>query len=164
MKTMLRIALLLIPLLLCACGYSVGQHHTALAPEYRTLAIGRVTNPTVISWLEPRLRKLVKDELVRRGEVTWVDDEAKADALINIDITRYYRPTAVSGSDEQTLRSSAIFDFSATIKSTTDGSTVWSSGPISQEWPFFTGQETEADEEVTRQGIRRMADRLTQSY
>lgn len=166
MKTLLRhtLILLALSLLLGACGYTVGDKHTVLAPEYRTLAIGTVDNPTVISWLEPRLRKLVKDELTRRGEVTWVDDQARADALISIDIDRYYRPTAVTGSDDQTLRQSAIFDFSATIKSTTDGSTLWSSGSIRTEWPFYSGQEAEADAEVTRLGIRRMADRITQNY
>ncbi len=161
----LRYIVLLLPLLLAACGYSFGeQGQSVLKQEYRVLAIDGVENPTLQSWLEPRLRKLLKDELTNRGTIQWTDDRSKADALIFIKINKYYRPTAVSGASGETLRSSAIFDFEAKITSTTDDSVIWSSGKMSQTWPFFTGQEIEADEEVTLLGIRRLADRMSQNY
>ena len=161
----LRYITLLLPLLLLGCGYSFGEKDmTVLAPEYRVLAISGVENPTTLTWLEPRLRKLLKDELTNRGQITWTDDKHKADAWIKLTIIKYYRPTAVSGASGQTLRSSANFDFSATITSATDDSVLWSSGNISEDWPFYSGQETEADEEVTRQGIRRLADKMSQNY
>jgi len=164
MKSLRYIALLL-PLLLVGCGYSFGeQGQTVLKPEYRILAISGVENPTTITWLEPRIRKLLKDELTNRGNITWTDNRHKADAWINIKVNKYYRPTAVAGSSDQTLRSSANFDFEATIKSATDDSVLWNSGQISQDWPFYPGQETEADEEVTRLGIRRLADLMSQNY
>ncbi len=77
---------------------------------------------------------------------------------------KFYRPTTVSGEKDQTLQSSANFVFSAEIKSATDGSIIWNSGSISQSWPFFSGQEAEADKEVTLLGIRRLADRMSQNY
>lgn len=161
----LRYIVLLLPLLLTACGYSFGEGgKSVLKPEYRVLAIDGVENPTMLSWLEPRIRKLLKDELTNRGTITWTDDRRKADALINIKIDRYYRPTAVSGSSDETLRSNAIFNFTATITSTTDDAVIWSSGAINQSWPFFSGQESEADAEVTRLGIRRLADKMSQNY
>lgn len=157
---------LLLSFLLAGCsGYSFGEAgQSVLAPEYRRLAIAGVDNPTTISWLEPRVRKLLRDELTRRGTVTWVDEQKDADATIHIRIITYNRPTAVEGSSDQTLRSNANFVFSATVKSTTDGSVLWNSGEMSQNWPFYQGQETEADKEVTLLGIRRLADKMTQNY
>jgi len=161
----LQYSILLLPLILAACGYGFGESgQSVLKPEYRILAISGVENPTTLSWLEPRLRKLLRDELTNRGTVTWVDEKDKADALIDIKIISYNRPTAVAGSSDETLRSNAVFVFEATIKSATDGSKLWSSGGISQTWPFFSGQETEADMEVTRLGIRRLADKMSQNY
>ena len=157
--------LLLLPLLLAGCGYSFGESgQSVLAEQYRTLAISGVENPTTMSWLEPRLRKLLRDELTKRGTIKWVDEKKDADALINIRILRYNRPTAVAGSKDETLQSVASFEFETTIKSATDGSILWTSGRIAQDWPFFSGQETEADKEVTQLGIRRLADRMSQDY
>ncbi|MDD3311728.1 LPS assembly lipoprotein LptE [Pseudodesulfovibrio sp.] len=156
---------LLVLLLLWGCGYSFGESGQSVLPErYRTLAIAGIENPTTMSWLEPRLRKLLRDELTRRGVVTWVDEQKDADALLSLRIIRYNRPTSVTGSSDETLQSTANFDFEATVKSALDGSVVWSSGRIDQSWPFFSGQESEADMEVTMLGIRRLADRMAQNY
>ena len=162
----LRYIVILLPLMLAACGgYGFGEGNSSvLAPEYRTLAISGVTNPTTLSWLEPRIRKVLRDELTNRGTITWVDDQNKADATITITIKRYNRPTAVSGSSDETLRSVANFEFEAAIRSATDDSLLWQSGTISQTWPFFTGGENEADMEVTRLGIQRLADLMTENY
>lgn len=161
----LRYIVFLLPLLLMACGYGFGESgHSVLKPEYRVLAISGVENPTMLTWLEPRLRKLLRDELTNRGSITWTDEQKDADALINIKVTRYNRPTAVEGSSDETLRSNANIVFEATIRSATDDSVLWSSGSMSQSWPFYSGQESEADAEVTRLAIRRLADRMSQNY
>ncbi|MCJ2165963.1 MULTISPECIES: LPS assembly lipoprotein LptE [unclassified Pseudodesulfovibrio] len=162
----LRYFTLFILLMLAGCGgYSFGEGDiSVLAPEYRTIAVGKISNPTTLSWLEPRVRKLLRDELNNRGSITWVDTKAGADAVISIDIQRYNRPTAVAGEYDETLRSVAIFQFEATIRSTTDDSVLWRSSLINQDWPFFTGDEEEADMEVTRLGIRRLADQMSQNY
>ena len=164
---LLALALLsLAPLSLTGCaGYSFGEgERSVLAPEYRTIAVGEVSNPTTLSWLEPRVRELLRDELNNRGSLTWVNSRDQADAVISVDIIRYNRPTAVAGESDETLRSSAIFRFRATIRSTTDESVLWDSGIIHQDWPFFQGEEDEADLEVTRLGIRRLADRMSENY
>jgi len=151
--------------LLAGCGYSFGEEGTSvLKPQFRTLAVDEIDNPTTLAWLEPRLRKLLRDELHNRGTITWVDDKDQADALITIDIDRYYRPTAVEDEDDRTLLSEAIFRFEATIRSTVDDSVLWRSDEISENWPFDYGNGEEADMEVTRRGIQRLADRMTQAY
>ncbi|BCS89667.1 LPS assembly lipoprotein LptE [Pseudodesulfovibrio sediminis] len=161
-----RYILLLAVFALAGCsGYSFGEGESSVLPkEYRVLAIGEVSNPTTISWLEPRLRKLLRDELNNRGSIQWSDTRATADAVIDINIHRYNRPTAVSGSSDETLSSVAVFQFEAVIISTMDDSELWRSGVIDQQWPFFSGDESQADKEVTKLGIRRLADRMTQNY
>nr|WP_287411031.1 LPS assembly lipoprotein LptE [Pseudodesulfovibrio sp.] len=162
----LRYSALFLILILTGCGgYTFGEGNSSvLPPEYHTIAVREVTNPTTLSWLEPRIRKLLRDELNNRGTFTWVDNQDRADSVISIKITKYYRPTAVSGGSDETLRSVAKFTFNAVIRSTTDDSVLWQSGDMYQDWPFFTGDEAEADAEVTRLGIRRLADRMTQNY
>lgn len=163
-KTLPFIALAAL-LTLTACGYSMGEsNYSVLDTKYHTLAISGVTNPTTQTWLEPRVRKLLKDELTNRGTIEWTDDTSKADALISIDIEKYYRPTAVEGASDETLRSNANFKFSAIIRSATDDAVLWRSGRISQSWPFFTGEESAADAEVTRLGIQQLADRMSENY
>lgn len=164
--TLVRYIALFMLLAVAGCsGYSLGEGNSSvLAPEYRTIAIGEVTNPTTLSWLEPRIRRLLRDELNNRGTITWVNQQSQADAIITIIIKSYNRPTAVEGASDQTLRSDANFQFSARITSAMDDSILWNSGMITESWPFFSGGEEEADMEVTRLGIRRLADRMTQNY
>jgi len=152
-------------LILSACGYSMGDSdYSVLEPEYRTLAVSGVDNPTTQTWLEPRIRQLLRDELTRRGTIVWADDSSKADSLIQITIERFNRPTSLEGGRDETLRSSANLKFNATIRSATDDSVLWRSGTISQSWPFYSGQESLADQEVTRLGIRQLADRMSENY
>ncbi|EGB14893.1 hypothetical protein DND132_1687 [Pseudodesulfovibrio mercurii] len=163
--SLLRYMALFLLLALAGCGYSFGEGGTSvLAPQYRTVAVDEIHNPTTLAWLEPRLRKLLRDELHNRGTITWVDDKDKADALITIDVERYYRPTAVEDADERTLLTEAVFRFNATIRSATDDSELWNSGSITEHWPYDYGSGQEADMEVTRRGIQVLADRMTQDY
>ena len=165
MRKLLPIIALLGLLVLSACGYSMGEaDHSVLAPQYRTLAVSGVDNPSTQTWLEPMVRKLLRDELTRRGVIKWTDDTAKADALIHITIERYSRPTSLEGGNNETLRSSASIKLHATITSAIDGKELWSSGSISESWSFYSGQESQADEEVTRLVIRRLADRMSENY
>ena len=159
------IALFFLLALTGCSGYSFGEGNSSvLPPEYRTLAIREVTNPTTLPWMEPRIRKLLRDELNNRGTITWVDDQSNADSVISIKVIKFNRPTAVTGDSDQTLRSQAVFEFRATIRSTIDDTVLWESGTIYQTWPFFTGDEIKADAEVTKLGIRRLADYMTQNY
>ncbi len=165
MRKLLPFIALMGLLILSACGYSMGDStHSVLEPQYRKLAIKGVDNPTTQTWLEPRIRQLLRDELTRRGNITWTDDSTKADALIQITIERYNRPTSLEGGSDETLRSSASIKFNATITSATDDAVLWRSGAISQSWAFYSGQESMADQEVTRLAIRQLADKMSENY
>ncbi|WP_018124366.1 LPS assembly lipoprotein LptE [Desulfovibrio oxyclinae] len=159
-----RNALLLLTLLAVAgCGYGFSRGKSVLPEQYRTLAIAEVKNPAPLSWLEPRVRSLLRDEVTRRGLAEWASGE-RADALITIEIEKYYRRASVTGEDEETLQSDAKFVFEGIIRSSVDGSVIWRSGTISQDWPFQAGEEDEADAKVTELGIRRLADRMANDF
>lgn len=159
------IALTLTLLMMGCSGYSFGEEGTSvLPPGDRTVAVEKITNPSTLSWMEPRLRSLLRDELNNRNTITWVDSPSKADATITINVLSYNRPTAVSGAKEETLRSVASISLKATVRSTITNEIIWTSGTLSQDWPFFTGGETEADMEVTQQIIRQLANHMTQNY
>ncbi|WP_243544156.1 LPS assembly lipoprotein LptE [Pseudodesulfovibrio tunisiensis] len=162
----LRPLILLFPLLLAACGgYSFGGgDYSVLPEEYRKMAIAEVSNPTMYSWMEPRLRSLFRDELTRRDLVTWVDDRARADALMTINVIRFYRPDEVTGAEDETLRSSANIEMQVVIRSARDGSVLWNSGNVAQSWPFFEGEQDQADQTVTELAVRKIADRMSQNY
>lgn len=160
----LRYILLMLPLLLAACGYGFGDKSSVLEERYHKVAIGRITNPTTLSWIEPRMRALLRDEFTRRGLVSWEDNRKNAEAVMNVTITTFTRPTTVESGTGETLQSSTYIVLHSEIKSTTDGSTLWASGDISQDYPFFSGQEAEADMEVTRLVVRRLADKMSQNY
>lgn len=159
-KTTLIIGLMF----LCACGYGFPDGSTASLPEeYRTLAIASVEQPSLYSWVEPRIRSLLRDELNRRKWVTWAD-KSKASAWIKINVSKFSNRASVSGDEDETLRSSASITMEAVIVSAVDGHTLWSSGTISEDWPYYGNEVDEANDMVTELAIRKLADRLSQNY
>lgn len=161
LRHILLIAFLLI---LAGCGYGFPTGETAsLPPEYRTLAIDEVEHPTTFSWMEARLRSLLRDELNRRNWVTWTN-KSKAKAWIRIVVEKYSRKATVTGSRDETLRASASITLRAFIISPDNGRMLWESGSISTDWPFYGGEEEFADNKVTERAIQMLADRLAQNY
>lgn len=155
------VCLLLLSLGGCGYGYSRGQ--SVLPEDKRKLAIVEIINPAPLSWLEPRLRSLIRDEVTRRGIATWAAPD-KADALMTIDIERYYRRSSVTGQDEETLLSTATISFEATIRSAVDRSVIWRSGKITRKWQFQPAHGEDADMEVTKLAVRRLADLMSNRF
>lgn len=150
-------------LALTACGYSMGNAPVALKERFRTLAVSEVRNPSLEPSLSQQMRTFVRDELTRRGGVTWVD-RSEAKGLVEIDIDRYYTRSGLSGYHDETLRLEAIIHARLRILSSEDGRVVWDSGKVEVGEPFYFGQEAEVRAEVAELAARRLADRLLQNY
>lgn len=149
--------------LLAGCGYGFSHGQSVLPEDKRTMAIVEVKNPAPLSWLEPRLRSLLRDEVTRRGIGQWSSHD-KAKSLVTIDVKEYFRRSSVTGTQEETLQDEARITFECIIRSSVDGTVIWRSGSLTQVWKYTPGNEDEADKTVTELAIRRLADRMSNDF
>ena len=157
-------------LLLCvvfavsACGY----HNSATEPnrvskQFREVAIAKVENPTLERWLEPKIRSMLRDEITRRGQLVWTD-KSKAEALINIRILELSDGSRILGDQDVTLKYDMTLKVQMSVTSASDGALIWNSGPMEVTESYYTGQEDEAQQLVTKLMVRRLVDRMNQAY
>jgi hypothetical protein len=171
-------AVLCIALLLPACGYQLTARAPIQLPQDSTrLYLDKVTNPTTETWIEPMLRSSLRDELTRRGNVTWVSRD-EAEATVNIDVRSYSTSDSLKGRDDVTLKSAASIQMVVTFFSTKTNALIWTSGPISASESFRgssqiqsssgTLQSTSAKREATQEAVdlavRKVADQLGQKF
>ncbi len=171
-------AVFCIALLLPACGYQLTARAPIQLPQDSTrLYLDKVTNPTTETWIEPMLRSSLRDELTRRGNVTWVSRD-EAEATVNIDVRSYSTSDALKGRDDVTLKSAASIQMVVSFFSTTTNALIWTSGPITasesyrgpSEIKSSTGtlQSTSGKREATQEAIdlatRMVADQLGQKF
>jgi len=171
-------AVLCFALLLPSCGYQLSARAPIQLPQGSTrLYLNKVTNPTTETWLEPMLRSSLRDELTRRGNVSWVGRD-EAEATVNIDVLSYSTSDSLKGRDDVTLKSQAQFLMVVTFYSTKTNALIWTSGPVAASESYrgaggtitSTGllQSTSAKREATQGAIdlavRMVADQLGQKF
>jgi hypothetical protein len=136
---------LCIALFLPACGYQLTARAPIQLPENSTrLYLNKVTNPTTETWLEPMLRSSLRDELTRRGNVTWVDRE-QAEATVNIDVRSYSTSDALKGRDDVTLKSAASIQMVVTFYSAKTNALIWTSGPVTASESYPRSHENQIE-------------------
>lgn len=171
-------AVLCIALLLPACGYQLTARAPIQLPQDSTrLYLDKVTNPTTETWIEPMLRSSLRDELTRRGNVTWVSRD-EAEATVNIDVRSYSTSDSLKGRDDVTLKSAASIQMVVTFFSTKTNALIWTSGPILASESFrgaseiqsssgtlqSTSTKREATQEAVDLAVRKVADQLGQKF
>ena len=161
-----RVVLLLlgVVLLLPACGYQLTANAPIDLPKDSTrLFLAKVTNPTTETWLEPMLRSSLRDELTRRGNVTWVGPN-EAQALVNVDVRSYRTSDALKGLDDVTLKSQANIQMEVTFFNAKTNALIWTSGPVSASESYRGTNKREATQKAIDQAVRIVADRLSQKF
>lgn len=160
----------LLALALGGCGYSFAgsaapnsPQASRLAPEFRKMFLARVENPSTETWLEARLRSLIRDEFSRRRMVEWTD-RSQATSLLTVSVKRYTRQTAVAGSSDQSVKLSAGIILSAKVTRAADGVVLWQSEELNQGESFYPGDSDGADMRLTDLAIRRLADFMSENY
>ncbi|MBU4524294.1 MAG: hypothetical protein KUA37_10945 [Desulfomicrobium sp.] len=171
-------AVLCIALFLPACGYQLTARAPIQLPDDSTrLYLNKVTNPTTETWLEPMLRSSLRDELTRRGNVTWVDRE-QAEATVNIDVRSYSTSDALKGRDDVTLKSSASIHMVVTFYSAKTNALIWTSGPVTASESYrgsggtrsstgelqYNNAKREATQNAIDLAVRMVADNLGQKF
>ncbi|WP_027723157.1 LPS assembly lipoprotein LptE [Maridesulfovibrio zosterae] len=147
-----------------ACGY----HNSATEPNrlgemFRDVAISKVENPTLERWLEPKIRSLLHDEIIRRGQLVWVD-KSKADALFNIKIINLTDGSRILGDKDKTLKYDMTLKLQMRVTSAADGKLLWNSGPVSVTESYYTGQEEATQQLIVELLVRRLVDKMNQAY
>jgi outer membrane lipopolysaccharide assembly protein LptE/RlpB len=156
---------LLAALLLPACGYQLtAQAPIDLPKDSTKLFLAKVTNPTTETWLEPMLRNSLRDELTRRGNVTWVGRD-EAEATVNVDVRSYSTSDSVKGLDDVTVKSEVRIQMEVSFFSTKKGTLIWTSGPIMASESYRgANNKREATQDAVDLAVRMVADRLSQKF
>ncbi|MBI9109689.1 LPS assembly lipoprotein LptE [Maridesulfovibrio ferrireducens] len=164
-NTVKRLLLLLcLVFFVSGCGYHNSASEPNRLPEaFREVAIAEVTNPTLERWLEPKIRSGLRDEITRRGQLTWVE-KSKAEALFNIRIVKFSNGSRVLGDKDKTLKYNATLRVQMKVVDAADGHLIWNSGNVEVTESYYTGQEEATDELIVRLLIRRLVDRMNQAY
>jgi len=158
-------ALLCVVLLLPACGYQLTAQAPIDLPQDSTrLFLGKVTNPTTETWIEPMLRTSLRDELTRRGNVTWVGED-EAQATVNVDVRSYSTADSVKGRDDVTVKSQARIQMVVSFYSAKTNALIWTSGPVSASESYRgISQKRDATQDAIDLAVRMVADRLSQKF
>jgi hypothetical protein len=151
--------------LLTACaGYGPQGKSTLTLPENRRdLCIVQVDNPTLRPDLSAQLRALLRDEMSKRGQVRWTDRE-HASAVVHLEVHDFSSQSALTGSHEETLKSTANISLEARIEGRPEGAVLWRSGLVSVSRSFTGNNRADAEARVLDQAVQRLVDLLGQAY
>lgn len=158
------LALMLLVFIVSGCGYQNSATQPNKLPEgFTQIAFGKVQNPTLERWLEPALRSQIRDEITRRGQLTWVD-RSKAEALINLKILSLENSNGIRGDKDVTLKYEETLRIQMRITSPVDGRTIWNSGTVEVSESYLPNKESSTQQLVVKLMARRLVDRLNQAY
>jgi len=160
-----RLAAALACVVLAACtGYRLQSQETLAMPEdRRDLCIVAVDNPTLRPDLSAQLRNLLRDELSKRGRVRWVSRD-QATAVIHLAVEDFTSQSTLTGTHDETLKSTATINLRAWIERRPEGGELWRSGGVSVSRSYTGSNEADAEAQVLEQAIQRLADLMGQAY
>lgn len=152
-------------LALAGCGYKLGAGGPDVLPQgQNTLALSKVDNPTLKTWLEPQLRADIRDELSARNIATW-RDSGDSDFSMEIKILRYTESSYLTNEREETLKYVVDLRLEAKLFSSDEKLPVWESGPISvQEYYYNDAGLEEAKKLAVSLASRELADRMGDAF
>jgi hypothetical protein len=148
-------------LVLTSCGYQLqGRNELVLPGGAKRLYLARVDHPSSEPWMEPTLRTSLREELARRGDITWTE-RADADLTLSLRVIQYGTGASVTGRDDITLKSQAVITLELIMREAATGAVVWNSGPITVAESYRgLGSQQGATERAIAEAMRRIADRL----
>ena len=137
----------------------------ALPEGITRLALDTVRQPTTEPWMEPYLRRNLRDELRRRGQVEWVGTK-RAQGLFQITITSYADTGSRKASDEETVKSEVRITGEARILDANTSALLWDSDPVHSSVSYQTNTQsgTQAGKEAVQDFVQRLADRLGSGF
>lgn len=137
----------------------------ALPEGITRLALDNVRQPSTEPWMEPYLRRNLRDEFRRRGQVEWVGSKA-AQGLFQVTITSYADTGTRKASDEDTVKSEVRVTGEARILDADTSALLWESDPVHSNVSYQTNTQsgTQAGKEAVEDFVQRLADRLGSDF
>ncbi len=130
----------------------------------KTLALAKVENPTLKTWLEPQLRADVRDEFASRNVATW-RDSGESDFSLEIKILRYTESSYLTNEREETLKSVVDLRLEAKLYSSDEKLPIWESGPIDVQEYYYDDTDLEkARALAVSLASRELADRMGDAF
>ncbi|MFP4657185.1 MAG: LPS assembly lipoprotein LptE [Desulfonatronovibrionaceae bacterium] len=167
---MYRFSLYLLLLLACVLsGVGCGYHFSSTSPitiprDQSRLYLSRVDNPTQQGWLSPYVRSTLRDELARRGQVSWVDRD-QAETLVRVEVRDFSSSDSVKAEEDKSVKFSARITLRVLMSNATDGSPLWNSGWVSGSESFYAeGEKRTAGQKAVDEALRRAADGLGKQF
>ena len=131
-----------------------------------SLALGSVENPSTETWLEPGLRNEFRDELTRRGGITWVA-EHEAEGRLDLEILNFRSGAKLESAKERTVRSEILLRLEVRLYSTRSRELLASSGVVTARESFDPqdrAEEQDAQDRVVELATELAVQRLNQNF
>ena len=152
---------------LSGCGYTFTAKTPYDLPEdISAVYLGRVDNPSIETWLEPKLRNELRDELTRRGNITWAD-EPEAEGRLELTVHNFRSGTKLEDPRETTVRSEMILRMELTLFSAKSRERLAGSGTVSARESFNPQDrrdELAARDRIVELAVELAVQRLNQNF
>ena len=152
---------------LTGCGYTFTAKTPYHLPEgISAVYLGQVANPSIETWLEPRLRNALRDELTRRGGIHWVE-EPEAEGRLELTIHNFRSGTKLEDPQETTVRSEMILRMELVLFSAKSRERLAGSGVVNARESFNPQDrrdELSARERVVDLAVELAVQRLNQNF
>lgn len=174
LKFFVRLVFCLVCLLLwtacfAGCGYHLQSLSKGTLPGgVERVAVSRVINPSLETWIEPRIRTALSEELQKRGQAQVVIRN-QAQALLEVRIVTYSSGVKVQNAQEETVKSAVSITVQARLlRRQPAGELIWQSSPIFVQESFVSsgGQAAvlKAGYRAVDLAVERLADQLYQNF
>ena len=165
------ITFIILPALLCGCGYHFGGETDQLPGGVRHLYVTLFDNQTQEAFLENMVTNRVIEKFARTGKIHIVEDKNAADGVLSGIISNYDRNAVTYNQSDTIIEYRSRIQCAAELRRVEDNSVLWK-GTVSWDDEFMATVDREITEDleaVTQEAIaKRLADelyaRLTENF
>lgn len=131
-----------------------------------TIYLGSVDNPSIETWLEPKLRNELRDELTRRGNIAWADKQ-EAGGRLELTIHNFRSSAKLEDPRETTVRSEMILRMELKLFAEKSREQLAGSGLVTARESFNPrdrGNELQTRDRVVKLAVELAVQRLNQNF
>ena len=151
------------------CGYRLGAdmpsvfNQNGTGTSLKTLKIKSVENPTMDPSLAYVVRSKLRDEVGARHLAAWVDS-GRADYEISVIVQSYTYRSWIHDDEDISQLYSANMTLEGIVYQGNTNTVIWRSGTINYYQTYETVSQTSATDDLLRNLIRQLVDRMRQNF